>query len=196
VNFTFEPETHTYRVDERKVPGVTKVISPLYEWDMVNQEMLRLAAERGSAVHLATELDDKTDLDENSIHPAVEPYLQAYRKFRAEKGGTPLLIEDRIYNPIHDYATTVDRLFRMQDRRLWLVEIKSTSQLHPAVGVQLAGQLDSVMRKHHYGVTPRRFALQLRKDGTYRLQEYTDPNDWPTFLALRAVLAFKEKHKQ
>ena len=42
--------------------------------------------------------------------------------------------------------------------------------------------------------TDRRFGLQLRKDGTYRLQPFEDREDFSVFLACLTTHTWKEKH--
>jgi hypothetical protein len=194
IDFTFDAETHTYRVGGAIVPGVTGVLRPLYSWDMVNQEMLQIAAERGSAVHLATELDDRNDLDEESVFPEIRTYLDAWRKFRTETGFVPTSIEERLYHDKYGYACTLDRI-GVYRRREIVLEIKTVSQLHPATGVQLAAQREAWMHNRKPRSTPERFAVQLRKNGTYRFEPYEDPADWPTFLALLTTMNFRKKHK-
>ena len=44
------------------------------------------AAQRGTAVHAATALDDLGDLDETSVDPIVAPYLESWRKLRDQMG--------------------------------------------------------------------------------------------------------------
>lgn len=187
----FDAATHTYSVDGKRVPSVTQIVAPLYDFSMVADELMRLAQERGSAVHLATELHDCDDLDEESLDPQLIPYLNAYKRFRAETGFVPELIEHQIHDSISSYAGTIDR-FGTLNKTSVLIDIKACSSLHKAVGVQLAAYQSGLAKDGIKALA--RYALQLRKDGTYRLQRYADPNDLPTFHALLTVQRFKEKN--
>lgn len=191
MRFEFNTERHEYRVDGAIVPSVTRIISPLYNFDMVGEELLRLAAERGSAVHKATELFDRDDLDEESLDPQLVPYLEAWKRFRAETGFVPELIERQVYDSIHGYAGTLDRVALLGRTRA-VVDIKTGSSLHPAVGVQLAAYQAALGKEGIQALG--RYAVQLRPNGTYRLEQYTSPHDLPTFFALMTIARFKERN--
>ncbi len=194
---TFDAKTHTYTTAKGVVvPSVTQVIAPLIDYSMVSQELLALAAERGDAVHKATWLDDQNDLEESSIDEVVFPYLYAWRKFRRDKCEWSVFQGERwVYSKEHGYAGTLDRLFQMNPRfkDLALTEIKTTSQILPATGVQLAGYniaLPPEIKRH----ITKRFVVQLRADGEYRLEEFTDQTDFATFHSLLSITHWKKRH--
>lgn len=191
---TFNAERHEYRHNGSVVPSVTQVLGPLYDWSMVKEELLRLAAERGDAVHTATELDDLGDLDESSVDPAIAGYLEAWRKFRADTGFVPDLIEQRVYHPLHRYAGTLDR-GGMLGKRYALIDIKTSSQLHPATAIQTAGYAAAHLAR---GGRPfqTRHAVKLQADGRYSLSpSYTDQaGDFAVFLSLLTVARYREQH--
>ena len=56
------------------------------------------AMDRGTAIHEATALDDKGDLDESTVDPAVKPYLDGWRLFRREMEPQFLTIEEKVRN--------------------------------------------------------------------------------------------------
>lgn len=198
MELSFDPETHTYRVKKTGlvVPSVTQVISPLIDYSMIPQEMLALAAERGDAVHKATWLDDQDDLDESSIDEIVFPYLYAWRRFRREKPEWSIEAgETQVYSVHSSYAGTFDRLFRMNTRSndLALIEIKTTSSILPATGVQLAGYLSALPPSLKFRVK-RRFVVKLQGDGDYRLREFKDRDDFTVFNSLVSVHHWKNNH--
>ena len=63
--FTFDPIEHIYRFDGQRVPSVTQILEPLIDYSGVPNGVLQYAADRGTAVHLATEFYDDGDLDED-----------------------------------------------------------------------------------------------------------------------------------
>lgn len=194
--FTFDADTHTYRHDGVVYPGVTSVIRGLIDYSMVNEEMLRIAAERGSYVHLATQLDDEGALDESSLDPQLIGYLDAWRLFRFEKGFKPSAIERPLFHPLHRYCCTLDRTGNFAaDKRDSIVEIKTTSQLLPATGVQLVGQKLAWEANGGRRIDVRA-AVQLRSNGTYRYKVYDDPDDLPAFMAQLTTTRWLAKHNK
>ncbi len=106
---TFDAATHTYRFCGRLVPGVSEVIeagggrvpSPYFKPEH---------AKRGANVHLAIGLDDEGTLDSAALDPALAGYVDAWERFRSEKGFVPLLSEQILYSDAWDYAGTVDKI--------------------------------------------------------------------------------------
>jgi hypothetical protein len=147
-------------------------------------------------VHAATELWDRDDLDEGSVDERIVPYLAAWKKFRADTGFVPEAIEHQLHNARHGFAGTLDRIGTMPRRaRRAVLDIKTVSRLHRAVGVQLAAYRDSWNRSNPGVQIADRYAVQLAADGTYKLEEYKDQSDWPTFLALLNVHHWKQQCK-
>ena len=154
-------------------------------------------------MHKLCELDDLGKLDPRSIDERLAPYLAAWRKFRRECGFVPHSIEDRVSHEEMGYAGTLDRDGEMNGGltarptlpgTLDLFDIKTTAQLGPEVGPQLAGYLHAKNRTRPARPLYRRFAVQLRPDGTYRLKEHADASDYATFLACLQIWNFRQRH--
>jgi hypothetical protein len=64
--------------------------------------------QRGTFIHLATELYDRDDLDESSIDPQIAGYLESYKKMNLSY--RPEEIEIRLCDKIYQIAGTLDRL--------------------------------------------------------------------------------------
>lgn len=194
---TFDEPSHTYRYQGKEVPSVTQLLdTALYNFAMVPEDLLQAAADRGTAVHLATELYDQDDLDESSLQPEWVPYLDAWKKFRAESGFEIDFIERKVFHPTLHYAGTIDRGGRMNKQR-WLLDLKTTSTVSHAAGVQLAAyekaarendEIYKGTRKIHRGV------VQLKNNGTYRLVPFKEESDWNTFVALLNIHNWKKNH--
>lgn len=175
---TFDDATHTYRFGGQVVPGVTSVLSPLTDFSRVPPNVLEAASQFGKAVHRACELDDLCELDEAALDASLVPYLQAWRQFCADHSVEWEQIEEPAYNAAMRYAGTPDR-FGLVKGVHTVVDIKSTAQLYPAVGPQLAAYAQALKAPH-----ASRLAVQLKADGTYVAKPYTDPTDWPVFASL------------
>lgn len=179
---TFNAEKHEYRLGERVIPGITEILrsAGLLSAMPENQEAMR----RGEYVHLATELDDKGDLDESTLDPAIVPYLEAWRACKREVGFEVLGIEELVCNEAMGYATKVDRRV-CRGGQVWIVNQK-TGGHWPWYRVQMAGELLC-----YQGVVldppTRRFAVYLSDAGKWSMEEYTDPRDMAVFRAAKTI---------
>lgn len=193
---TFNEELHEYRWNGVVVPSVTTIIASLYDFSFVSEVNMEKACRRGTEVHRACELYDQGALNEDGMHLwAWIEYFNAYKRFRAETGFVPEVNEQRIYHPQLKYAGSLDLRGLLNDRPS-IIDIKTTASLSPAIGVQLAGYEQGVVSEADYKGEKKyqRFALQLRPDGTYRLQPYTDQTDWSVFVGLLNAYNWKRKH--
>lgn len=190
--FTFDPPSHTYRLGEAVLPSVTQLIDgALVSYAMVPPDVLEAARQMGLAVHRATELYDLADLDEASLDPQLRPYLEAYVRFRRETGFEPTAIEEQLYHPGLLYAGTPDRCGRMGGD-LVVLDLKKMQVLNNWIGVQTSAYQELIGA---HGRRPkRRFGLSLRKDGTYKLHEFTSRDDWPCFMSLLTLFNWKARH--
>lgn len=188
--FTFDAPSHIYRLDGKIIPSVTQILAPLVDYSMINPAVMAAAQELGTMVHLTTELFDLGTLDESDLDPILQPYLDAWKKFRAECDFVPSTIEERMYHPTFRYCGTSDRTGMVRGKKS-VVDIKKMMSLGPVIGLQLAAyqQLHNLSGA---GVTDR-YALGLRPDGTYRLQKYNDPSDLAAFMSLLTIKNWKEK---
>ncbi len=191
----FRADDHAYHWDGVRVPSVTQVLAPLFDFSSVSRAALEAAAALGKAVHLATQLDDTADLNEASVDPLVMPYLDAWRQFRHDTGAAMIEIESPIYSKRYGFAGTPDRVALLNDD-IVLLDIKTSAAMHPAFGPQLAAytEMFNELRSVRYGKIAKRYAVALRGDGTYALKPYTDRNDMSVFLAALALWRFREKH--
>lgn len=188
---TFDEATHTYYLNGQKVPGVTSVLKPLTDYSTVPPDVLQAAADFGKAVHRACELDDLMELDEDTMDPALRPYLSAWRKFCADHRVSWLEIERPVHHQSLRYAGTPDRIGDVQGL-LSVVDIKTTAELHPSVGPQLAAYANAW--SPGAASTMQRIAVQLNGDGTYVAKPYTDPADWPLFCSLLTLRNWCARH--
>lgn len=73
--FEFIEEGHKYLLEGVQIPSVTQVLPYNYNGDF------EYARQKGIYVHKAIELYNKDILDEDSLDPALIPYLDAYKLF-------------------------------------------------------------------------------------------------------------------
>lgn len=186
---TFDQASHTYFWNGKPVPGVTSILQALHSFDGVPAGVLEAAQDRGTAVHLCCEYLDKGILDEESIDPAITGYVDAWRLFTAEMRPVWSHIEAQVYHQVMRYAGTVDRVGQLQGRE-FVLDIKTSIASHPVWGLQTAAYGHALGKQD-----AARATVQLRADGTYRLIEWKDTADWPTFVSLITINNFLQKHR-
>jgi len=151
--------------------SVTKILSRGGLCD--NQWFTEESAWRGSMVHKACEYDDHSELDESTLADEWRGYVAAWRRFKADTGFKPLLVEQPLYHPSMLYAGTLDAAGVFPDGTVGIADRKSGA-ITPAARIQTAayaellrvsGWLDSGFR---YPAI-RRMAVAIRPDGTYSL---------------------------
>lgn len=193
--FSFDADAHVYRLGETLIPSVTQGLQLAGVTPNVwrSPAQARLAGERGTHVHLACEYLDRGTLDWSDLDPLLEPYVRAYEAFKADTRFLPGLIEQTGYGVVAiggerlPFGYTLDRagIWRGRDGmgpvRPLLLDLKTGSEIKPAIGVQLAGYEIGVTDPELRGEPRDRVAVQLRPDpkagpGTkpYRIYEYPD----------------------
>lgn len=108
---SFDADTHTYRDDEGGIIlSTTKILQLAELTPAIYKTLDPWYAEKGHAVHSATEFFDKGTLDLDSVDPQIMGYLDAYRQFRKDLPLDILGIEVRLWHPRYRYAGTIDRI--------------------------------------------------------------------------------------
>lgn len=211
-DFTFDPESHIYRVDGRIIPGVTTILkglTPDYDAFMSSAEARR----RGKLVHALTAvMDGRGDLwpddlkEEEEEDMAVAGYTDAWFKFKKDTGVSidPDWIERPVHHESYGYAGTVDRVVQWGDRRV-LIDIK-TGSYHHTHELQLAGYRAAINAgPGDCGSSPicadefvyRSAAVYLRRNGTYTLRSFDDDNKALTaFLAQLTLRNWTAEHER
>lgn len=198
----FVRDGHFYLLDGVRIPNVTKVTDALSSYAGIPLDVLQRKAEIGDAVHFATELDDANDLDDATLPDEIRGYVEGWRKFKRDTLFCALVAEQRVWSDRYKFAGTLDRigvfgrLKGVKPAARCLIDIKTTFDLLPAVAPQLAAYMTAWNERAPKGEqVHRRFACQLKADGSYRLEEFSDPADWSVFLSVMTVEAFKQRHK-
>lgn len=194
---SFDPSTHTYRLGDRKLPGVTSILDcGIASYAGVPRHVLDAAAKRGTYVHRACELLLWDLLDWDSLEPDYRPYVDAFAKFLKESGVDPELPEERVWHRELFYAGTADLICRLAKRKKFrraVIDFKTSFRLMPAVGPQLAAYQDAFNSAEKNDPVVDRYALHLRKDGTYQLEPYESPMDMAVFRACLTIHNFTNK---
>lgn len=189
MKITLNKATHVYQDETGAIwPGVTSILRDAGVVDAT--WFTPWHAQRGTAVHAACQMWDEGDLDEVALDPVIEPYLEAWKRFKRDSGfsiGGSGGIELLVWNEAYRYAGTLDRLGWWHDFQ-WVLDIKSGLS-------QSWAALQTAAYAKCMGVTCRRGALELHEDATYRLIEHNDRNDFNVFLACLNLRNWKVNNK-
>lgn len=185
---TFDALTHTYRWNGVVVPSVTQILGQLTDLSMIPRDVLERKRQIGTWVHEAIELDLKNDLDEGSIGDDWRGYFNGWRKFQAESGFVRLDAEQQVYSVKYGYAGTLDLFGDLPKLGRALIDTKCTATIYPTVGPQTAAYAEA-----HGVQKAKRFALQLKPNGTYDLYPCTDRSDFGVFTAALTLFNWRKQ---
>jgi len=204
VSLIFYADAHVYELDGLRVPSVTGVLqrAGLTDFSHIPPSILGAALERGTQVHRAVHFYNEHDLDVAAFRatfPEYIGYLQAWINFTEQRHFVPVLNEHRVASRRHLVAGTVDCLGVLDGVGV-VVDFKTGHPKDVAADLQLAAYVALAMEwasecdedpalelffSQHKVV--RRHAVQLRADGTFRVETYADPRDFRDFLTLVAA---------
>ena len=149
---------------------------------------------RGQYVHQACHYYDMGELDEDSLDPVLIPYVEGWKKFRADTNVTIIHCEERIDNERLGVTGKPDRVVDWPGIGHAVIDLKSGS-LSDTTAIQLAAYKLLLLQDGWDTAKPlKRFAVNLPGDGTYKVKEYKDRADEGIFLAALAIHNWKKNH--
>jgi hypothetical protein len=125
----FEPEHHTYTLNDKQLSGVTAIVKWLFPdtYAGIPENVLKIAADYGTLVHSKCELAD-------SLGIATEPIVQEYQRI-IKDAGLEVALSEYLVSDNQAIASSIDKVFKDDS----LGDIKTTSKVHEAnVQVQLS----------------------------------------------------------
>ena len=164
---TFHEKNHIYMLDGEQLPCVSDLCRFLHReiYKDAPRWQMEAAAERGAAVHAATQALDTTG--KAAIQEEYLPYLLAYKNFLQDYNPSWDMVEQPLYHPEHRYAGTIDRFGSVAGEAA-LIDIKNTYTVYkPLCRAQLnLYRLALIARGYP---VHRMYILHLKRDGTYKL---------------------------
>jgi hypothetical protein len=156
-----------------RIPRTTEICALLAprEWDAG-----AYYKHKGTLIHRITEWNDSGELDESSVDPALQGYLDAYRKFYEENHFRIIYREHSFIHLKYRYCGRVDIVgYFVRKNWDWAIDIKS-GQPHEADKLQSPAYL---FGEKSQGVPVQRCGdLYLRANGTYLFEEIKDPTKY------------------
>jgi hypothetical protein len=178
----FDPVTHTYTIDGRKVPSVTQVLNDLIPGFKAGEWYLN----RGQAVHACAALIAQGVAFDHD--PAIDGQVRAVRRFFAEVKPTVIAVEKQVYSERYQYAGTLD-LLALVDPRKMVVDFKASESA--ALPYQLAAYSIALPPEQltRYGC-----GVIINEDGTYKMTRVFDLRLYQQgFLALLTAYGIRRK---
>ena len=196
-NFRFDEATHKYYYNDIEVAGVSSVLKAanLSNIGFIPRNILERSSRFGNAVHLATELYDKGELDEDTLDPALASYVTAWAKFLSDSGYKVEHIEAKVYSKKYNYMGTLDRVLVNGAKRA-ICDLKS-GLIYPYMAIQTSSYQEAfnegLKAKDHAG---ERLVVQLKDDGTYSLpkKEFYSKNDFAVFKACLTIRNWRKNN--
>lgn len=163
----FYEENHVYELDGVVIPSVSEILRFLSRevYGDINTYILDRAAERGTAVHDATQQIDQAGACEIDGH--LTGYVEAYAAFIRVEQPEWLYTEKPFAHPTMLYAGTPDRAGTIRGQRA-IVDIKTNAAIKkPLVKAQLNAYRELLIP--HGFTAEALYCLQLMANGKYRL---------------------------
>jgi hypothetical protein len=134
-------------------------------------------------------------LAEAEADPEIYDRLVAWVAFRGDTGFVPAAVEVQVYSNRHRYAGTIDRIGPFRGGVMSVLDIKTSASVNPIVALQLAAYQQAYNEGRKAAEKIReRWSVQLRADGTYRLDEYKDKADLSVFLSCLLLHNWKARN--
>lgn len=97
IPFTFDEETHLYKVEGHYCLSTSDIIhlAGLSDYATVPSGVLERARNRGTNLHKAIHYFEEGDLDLAALPEEIQPYLRGYMKFRVEREFEPIPPQER-----------------------------------------------------------------------------------------------------
>ncbi len=194
--FTFDAETHIYRLDGRVIPSVTQILGEFcpvtisgrdyyvnaFTGSVVGMEKFDKAADFGTAVHRGCTLillHGKDFLDWDALAPELVGPLRQFVRWMAEWKPEVILAEAPLYSRKYGYAGTPDFVAKIK-RKVAVVDIKTGA--FDMAGPQVAAYGELYKENYRYRGAVGRYVLHLPKNGgSYKFVPLTNGKDWNFF---------------
>ena len=191
--FEFHLKEHLYFYDRIQIPSVTQLLQEFGLLDLSKVPDDRLEHKRiiGVFTHLACAYYDLGRLDENTVDPAIAPFLLAYIKFKQVTKFKANFIELRMRSKKYRFAGTLDRQGEFKGPRD-IIDLKCTYDMYPSTGPQIAGY-DVLFNENHGAKATGRFGLLLKETQNFEVFEFQDPKDYNDILSCNYLHHRKDK---
>ena len=200
VDFTFDEDSHSYRVAGRDVPACSHVLSDggLVNFSFVREDVLERKSELGREAHKACHLYNIGK--QFTCDDAVKPYLNSWISFTERMNFRAELSEYRMIGSVNEmqFGMQIDCMGLIRNEET-IVELKIGAVL-PHHGLQLAGYAAGLY--HPTLKTPlgrfrqrKRIVVRLQEDGSLaKIHRFDSMSDFDVFAAALFVSSWKKQN--
>jgi hypothetical protein len=190
---TFDKDTHSYfDASGKKVPCVSDILAHfgISQIDKVRsfigEQVLKDAADFGTAVHDTTRLHDLNDLA--GYDSAIEPWLQSWKNYVWDYKPNFVAIEQSLLSTVWGFAGTPDRVGKAGNG-LRVDDLKTGVE---TVAERIQTAMYAILVEENYGQkVTYRGSIHLRAFD-YKIVPHTDKNDIQTAKSLLTIWNFKK----
>lgn len=178
--------------NEFSVTEILKLTGLAPDYLGVDPETLRVASLRGQALNAAIDLYEEGTLDEDSLHPTIQPAFNAYLQFKKDSGYRPIIHQPELRHPQWGYVGHPDGVAWMRSSRAivdwkWVAQFdQSYVSLQVRAGYRLAWNAmypgEQIAAEECYGVQ------FFTDDAKYRLHPLKLAEADQIFMAALVVL--------
>lgn len=167
-DFNYDEVGRKHTINGLPAPSVTQILQGVgtVDYSSAPANAMARGADRGRKVHTSCQLLDEGDLDESTLDEVLLGYVEGYKKFLAESDFTIVKQEEPVACEELGYVGKPDKLGLLNFEPC-ILDIK-TGEVKEWVALQIWGY-GLAIHGLDYGGTDLHCALQLTKDGKYRL---------------------------
>lgn len=148
------------------VPRVTEILSVYTNYDKVNPQVLKHAAERGTSVHaLCAGIAKGNWIPDGMIGEELIGYVNSFRKWAEVQVQKFIVVEKRYMHEEQQYSGQLDYVILGHDDKLYLVDLKTGARAQKTYPLQMAAY-DNLLRVHNVTVAGA-MLVYLNKDGGF-----------------------------
>lgn len=167
----FDEEQHTYLLGDKYLSGITGMLQRQFfpnEFEGIPQYIVDQAAEYGTSVHQSCEDFDHSWINDGTVE--VQDYIQICKDYKLQHECSEYTVTDG-----KDWASRIDKVFRVSDDTFDLADIKTYGQMTPEKLAKARWQLSCYAAmfemQNKKAKVGRLFVLHLRnkqkKDGSW-----------------------------
>lgn len=208
-NLTFCETTHTYYLRGREVPSPTQCLEEagITNYWGIKGEVLDRAQAFGRCAHKITEIYDNAILKglptalvrgweetmgKDPTFAPLLPYLQGWKDFLNNFDCEVVAIEKPVYSIRLRSAGTLDRVVGRRGS-LILIDIKTGTEIHPAVAFQTAAY-QKMWEEMRLGKITERICVRLFENG-YQREVFKSGTDLEVFKSALFITNVKRERK-
>jgi len=183
--FSFDPETHTYTLDDRRLESVTEILKPLSPSDFYTEE----GRIRGTAIHNA--VSDFHAGKDPDLPAEYAAYLDGYIQFCHDYHYEPIEVEVPLYHRTMRYAGTPDSYGDSALGRI-LPDVK-TGAFIPSYALQTAGYEELIVNTTKLKKFTR-LSVHITTEGNYRVELHKSFTDRSVFISALTLMRWRRTH--